>query len=114
MSDAVIILTKSAIAHIKKQIVAADGNAFRLSIRRTGCNGYMYMPAVVSKPLPNDVALAFDDLQVYVDKAAVPKIRGTKIDFVEKDLGAAVLQYDNPKASGLCGCGESFNLDDDP
>lgn len=113
MTD-IISLTPAAIAHIKQQIAADDqAIGFRLGVKQTGCNGYMYVPEVIHSANPHDVTLAIDEnLIVYIPKDAVEKIRGTKIDFLKKDLGAEVLVYDNPRASGLCGCGESFNIDE--
>ena len=40
-------------------------------------------------------------------------MQGTLIDFEEKQWGFSQLTFTHPKAAGICGCGESFNFDED-
>jgi iron-sulfur cluster assembly protein len=110
----IITLTPAAIGHIKK-VMSQHQNAvgFRLSLKQTGCSGYMYMPAVIETIKPDDIEIDIDEaFKVYLEPSCVDKIRGTEIDFVTKDLGMQQLQFNNPNATSLCGCGESFNLKD--
>ena len=41
--------------------------------------------------------------------ASLPLIDGTVVDFVKQGLNEA-FKFQNPKAKGECGCGESFNV----
>ena len=113
MSD-IINITPAAIEHIKRQIAEqGHGIGFRLSIKSTGCNGYMYVPEIIDDVNPDDLMIETDlNLKLFIDSKIIDKIKGTKIDYVKKNLGVQMLEYDNPNASGLCGCGESFNLED--
>jgi len=112
MVEPILTFSQKAIAHIKKTIVSRGrGMGFRLAVKQTGCSGYMYVPEIINEPREGDIAvICNDDFTVYVDPVAVPIIQGTYIDFVTKPMGMEQLEYDNPNADSLCGCGESFNL----
>lgn len=105
-----ITLTQSAKTHIQSML-KSQTDAFRLSIKQTGCSGYMYVPEIVEhKKKETDIKIQFDNLLIYIDADAAPILQGTEIDYVKKSLGVYQLEYHNPNADSLCGCGESFNL----
>lgn len=110
----VITLTAAAIAHIRQVIEKrGSGVGFRVSVKQTGCSGYMYVPEIVDAIDPEDISITVaDNLLVLVDPACESIINGTVLDYVKKDLGMEQLQFNNPNAVGLCGCGESFKLKD--
>ena len=109
---AIIQLTVAAINHIKNVIERRGGGiGFRISIKKTGCSGYMYVPVVVDAATEGDIQeQVSDDLLVFIDPACADILDGTLLDYVKKDLGMEMLQFNNPNAEGLCGCGESFKL----
>lgn len=113
--QAIISLTDAAVEHIQSIVKQkAGGIGFRLSIKQTGCSGYMYVPDVVEEANPDDIELqTAQGLRVFLDPQCVDLIKGTEIDFVSKELGMKQLQFNNPNAQSLCGCGESFNLKED-
>ncbi|MCH9643723.1 MAG: iron-sulfur cluster assembly accessory protein [Gammaproteobacteria bacterium] len=108
-------LTDAAIAHIKRVISERGaGIGFRISVKETGCSGYMYVPEIVDQVPENDLQVqAADDLIVFIDPTCKKILEGTVLDYVKKDLGMEQLQFNNPNAEGLCGCGESFKLKSD-
>jgi iron-sulfur cluster assembly protein len=113
MSDeAIVQFTENAIAHIHKVIdLRGSGSGFRLSVKKTGCNGYMYQPEVVDQHQEGDHHLLLaDDLSVYIDAGALEFLKGTIVDYVESGMGQKKLMFNNPNAVGECGCGESFNI----
>lgn len=112
MSEPIVMLSQKAVKHINKTIKArGSGIGFRLAVKQTGCSGYMYVPEIIDEPRPGDIEVeAHEGFTVYVDPNAVPILQGTYIDFVAKSFGMEQLEYDNPNADSLCGCGESFNL----
>src|SRR3990167_5525512 len=106
-----ITFTETAINHIKKMLINRGENpAFRLSVKKTGCSGYMYVPEIVNAKKESDVDMSVPDVLVYIDKASLPMLEGTVVDFVVKNLGMSHLVFNNPNADSMCGCGESFNL----
>ncbi len=50
-----------------------------------------------------------DDVRLFVDRASLPILRGTTVDFVREGLNS-VLRFGNPNAQDHCGCGESFSI----
>lgn len=112
MTDPIITMTDGAIAHILKTIEKrGSGIGFRLAVKQTGCSGYMYVPEIIEEVKPQDIKIEVNDkLTVYIDPACRDLIIGTHIDFIKKGLGIEQLEFNNPNADSLCGCGESFNL----
>lgn len=112
MSEPLLSFTKAAVKHIQ-HIMASKPNAigFRLAVKQTGCSGYMYVPEIISSVKEGDIHLEIaEGLPVYIDPNAKSLIQGTYVDYVQKALGQYALEFDNPNAEGLCGCGESFKL----
>ena len=108
-----ITLTQAAIGHIERMMADRDDVVgFRLSVKETGCSGYMYVPSLIKTVDNNDIEVDVESptLRVFLDPEAVPFVKGTELDFVKKTLGMEQLVYDNPNTDSLCGCGESFNL----
>lgn len=106
-----ITMTPAAIEHVKRILAQHDdGIGFRIDIKQTGCTGYMYVPEIVNHEIKEDHKEIIGDLTVYITNKCVDVIKGTKIDYVQKDLGMSQLDFDNPNVDSLCGCGESFNL----
>lgn len=52
-----------------------------------------------------------DGIKVKIDGKALMYVVGTRMDFIENDVGSEFV-FENPNASGTCGCGESFTTTD--
>jgi iron-sulfur cluster assembly protein len=110
-----INLTDAAITHIKNMLAknpAAIG--FRLSIKKTGCSGYAYLPNIIETPINNDIHFMANDLPVYVDPACLELIKDVVIDYVSEEgpgLKQKRLVFINPNEKCRCGCGESFTIE---
>lgn len=50
-----------------------------------------------------------DGIRVVIDPSALMYVVGTRMDFVEDALRSEFV-FENPNATGTCGCGESFNV----
>lgn len=106
-----ITLTTTAKQHIRNILKNKGENAaFRLSIKKTGCSGYMYLPEIVHSKKETDIEIRESDLLIYIDRDASELIKDTQIDYVKKSLGSSQLVFNNPNAEGVCGCGESFQI----
>jgi iron-sulfur cluster assembly accessory protein len=115
MQIGLITVTPAAREHILKMMMKLDGACFfHLSLKKTGCNGYMYMPKLVDHVSDVDEQVCIDEeLTMLVPSATVDLLRGTQIDFQLKQWGMSQLTFIHPKAAGVCGCGESFNFSED-
>lgn len=107
----ILTFTKTALEHIQTMLKnKGERAALRLSVKETGCSGYMYVPEIVFEKSETDVTVETPLFHVYVDQAAVKILEGTEVDYIKKDLGFTQMVFHNPNAEGLCGCGESFKL----
>ena len=105
-----ISLTASAAERIKGFIVArGKGLGLRLGVKKTGCSGFAYVVNYAEEITDQDVVFEQQGVKVIVDKAALPFIDGTEVDFIKQGLNEA-FQFRNPNVKGECGCGESFSV----
>jgi iron-sulfur cluster assembly accessory protein len=105
-----VTVSEAAARHFRDQCRQAEAGAVYLSLKRSGCTGYMYDLDLVNAAPEGAVALQLpDDIVLYLDPGALPVLRGTVIDYVRKGLNSE-LQFQNPNAGDYCGCGESFNV----
>jgi iron-sulfur cluster assembly protein len=83
------------------------GSGLRVAVRGGGCSGFEYALDFELEARETDIVLEFDDLKVYVDPISARYLEGTEIDYILGTTGAG-FKFNNPKASGTCGCGSSF------
>lgn len=112
----IVTLTDAALAHIKSMLAKqAHGIGFRLSIKKTGCSGYAYVPDIIEQAKENDLHFTQDDLDIYVDSACKNLLQGLVIDYVtdteSMGLKQKKLVFINPNEKNRCGCGESFTIE---
>jgi iron-sulfur cluster assembly protein len=88
---------------------------FRLSIKKTGCSGFAYVPDIIEKTIETDIHFEVQQgLQVYVDVNSLQYLQDILIDYVVEEghgLKQKRLIFVNPKEKGRCGCGESFTIE---
>lgn len=108
-----LYLTPSAIKHIKKILAKqVREKCFRLSVKRSGCSGFAYVVDYVDSFRSEDLKFSIDnDLDVFVDQASFPILRGLCIDYMQKGLNGT-LKFINPNQTAACGCGESFSIEE--
>jgi len=105
-----ILLTESAANRVKTHL-AQRGICvgLRVGIKKTGCSGFAYVVNYADQINPEDAVFEARGVKVVVDPQSLPLIDGTLVDFVKQGLNEA-FKFQNPKAKGECGCGESFNV----
>lgn len=103
----------SAARQRMQDYLARDAGALgvRFGIKRTGCSGFGYTVDLASAIAENDHVFDQDGLRLVVDAKALPFVDGTEIDFQRDGLNATFV-FRNPNATGACGCGESFTVND--
>ncbi|MFB6434637.1 MAG: Fe-S cluster assembly scaffold SufA [Candidatus Malihini olakiniferum] len=82
----------------------------RLSIKQSGCAGFVYVLDLVSAPDAGDLVFEREGAHLYVPLKAMPFIDGTELDYVREGLNQ-IFKFNNPKAQHACGCGESFGIE---
>jgi len=108
---AAITLTDAANARIAELMSRAPEGAIgvKLSTPRRGCSGLAYSVDYVTEAAPFDEKIETPGGDFYVDGASVLYLVGSIMDWSEDDFAAGFV-FENPNATGSCGCGESFTI----
>lgn len=84
-----------------------EGYGLRVAVRGGGCSGFEYALDFEEGPRDNDHAYDQHGVHVIVDPISARYLHGTEIDYILGATGAG-FKFNNPNASGSCGCGSSF------
>ncbi|MBX3708449.1 MAG: iron-sulfur cluster assembly accessory protein [Gammaproteobacteria bacterium] len=110
-----ITVTEAAAAYIKKMLEKNQGIGFRLSVKKTGCSGYSYLPEIIEKINETDMHVEISNgIKIFVDITWLQILQGLHIDYLEEKksgLKQKRLVFSNPNESSRCGCGESFHVE---
>lgn len=108
---AAVMLTDKAKARVAALMSKAPADAIgvKLSTPRRGCSGLAYSVDYVTAANPMDERIETPGGTFFVDGASVLYLIGSTMDWVEDDFTAGFV-FNNPNATGACGCGESFTV----
>lgn len=100
-----------AISHFSKMLEKELGKKLiRIGVRKAGCSGYEYFFEYEERYHDDDSIIKYDDCTFLIDSKSFDFLKGSKIDYTEDGFNKGI-QFHNPNASAVCGCGESFNID---
>jgi len=108
---AAITLTPGAEKRIADLMSRAPEGAIgvKLSTPRRGCSGLAYSVDYVTEANAMDERIETPGGLFFVDGASILYLIGSTMDWKEDDFAAGFV-FDNPNATGSCGCGESFTV----
>ena len=86
-----------------------SGLGLRLGVKTTGCSGLAYVLEFVDDLNPDDHVFEDKGVKIIIDGKSLVYLDGTVLDFAKDGLNEG-FEFNNPNASGECGCGESFNV----
>lgn len=105
-----ISITASAAKRISEQLAKrGQGVGFRLAVKHSGCSGYSYVLDYADASSADDAVFTAHGVQVFVPKTDLELLDGVELDYVQQGLNSS-FRFNNPKATALCGCGESFAI----
>jgi iron-sulfur cluster assembly accessory protein len=110
-----VSLTESAAAKIKQLMAeepAGEAVVLRVAIQGGGCSGFQYGLGFDRGAEHGDHELELHGVRVVVDPFSAPYLVGASIDFVD-GIQESGFKIDNPNASSSCGCGHSFQVEDE-
>lgn len=111
VSTDVISVTPEAAAHLKNQVEAKGMTGVRISVKESGCTGYMYVMEEVDGGETEDVTMDLDNgIHVFIDPGSIGVLNGTRLDYVREGINRT-LKFLNPNVTAACGCGESFSIE---
>jgi iron-sulfur cluster assembly protein len=99
-----ITVTEKAANHIRKSLAKKGGVGLRFGVKTVGCSGLAYTFDYAD-------AIGADDVTVVVNRKNLPFIEGSTLDYVRDGLNES-FKVINPKATAMCGCGESFTVNE--
>ena len=102
-----LAMTEAAKSRVLELITEETGTGLRVFVQGGGCSGFEYGLAF-DEEREGDEVLEEDGFRILVDERSRPFLDGVKVDFVETLAGQG-FQFENPNASGSCGCGGSFS-----
>lgn len=105
-----IALTSTAAAEVQKYMEeqgAADTAGLRVGVLPGGCSGFQYGLNIEDEAAEDDMVLESSGVRLFVDPFSLQYLGGVEIDYVSTFQGSG-FTFNNPNASGGCGCGSSF------
>lgn len=104
-----IVVTENAAKQIAKQIEQRGaGIGLRVGTKVSGCSGYSYVLGYADEPLENETVFEQFGVKVLLKDEDMSKLDGLVLDYVKEGINAS-FKFNNPNATGVCGCGESFS-----
>ena len=93
---------------MKAENVSTETAGLRVSVQPGGCSGFKYGLNIEEQPLDDDVIAVQDGVRMFVDAFSAQYLEGITIDYVS-NMTASGFTFENPSATGGCGCGSSFS-----
>ena len=105
-------ISNSAASHLTEMINANNSLGIRISLKDSGCSGFSYQLDLIDDKDENDLVGQVNGVNLFIHDKSFVFLKGTKLDFVKKNLNQELV-FLNPNVSAECGCGESFNFDNE-
>ena len=109
----IVSLTPAAASKIRELMAQeTDVSVLRVAIEGGGCSGFQYGLGFDRDAVEGDHEFEAHGVRVVVDPFSAPYLHGAEVDYVDtiQQSGFAI---NNPNAVSSCGCGHSFQVDDD-
>jgi iron-sulfur cluster assembly protein len=108
-----LTLTPQAAEQVRKVFEAEQPPAatagLRVGVMPGGCSGFKYALNVEDAPAEDDVVIESAGVRLFVDSFSGQYLNGVTIDYMAT-MQSSGFTFDNPNATGGCGCGSSFTV----
>ena len=112
-TESIVSLTPAAAEKIRGLMAEdADVSVLRVAIEGGGCSGFQYGLGFDHGAQEGDHAFECEGVKVVVDPFSAPYLRGSTVDYLET-IQESGFKIENPNAVSSCGCGHSFQVEDD-
>lgn len=91
----------------KKESIGPEAG-LRVMVVGGGCSGFTYRMGFDETVTERDNVYEVDGIRVIVDEKSLLYMKGTQIDYHDGLMGRGFV-FNNPNATGKCGCGSSFS-----
>jgi len=106
MMDLTVAATEKVQGFIQEHGVESEAG-LRVAVLPGGCSGFQYGLNIEDEPESDDEVLDIRGVKIFVDPFSAQYLEGIEIDYVTSVMGQG-FTFNNPNASGGCGCGSSF------
>ena len=89
--------------------IPAETAGLRVSVLPGGCSGFKYGLDIENAAAEDDVVFEVKGIRVFVDAFSAQYLQGVTIGYHSSMQGSG-FTFDNPNATGGCGCGSSFTV----
>ena len=108
-----LMLTERAAAEVRKVMAEVKVDpaiaGLRVGVIPGGCSGFKYTLDIEDKAADDDLTIESSGVRVFVDAFSATYLNGVTIDF-KSTFQESGFAFDNPNATGGCGCGSSFTV----
>lgn len=109
-----ITLTEEAAEQVRRFFAAEDLDqntaALRVSVLPGGCSGFEYALEVdEDEPEADDYVMESQGIRLFMDPFSAQYLSGVRIGYHSSFQGQG-FTFENPNATGACGCGTSFSV----
>ena len=108
-----LTLTEKAAVEVRKFMAEEKASpataGLRIGVLPGGCSGFRYSLNIEAKPLDDDIVVETGGVRCFVDTFSAQHLNGTTIDF-RSNFQESGFAFENPNATGGCGCGSSFTV----
>lgn len=105
-------VTEAAAAEIKKFLATEDDlpetAGLRVRVVPGGCSGFQYSLNIEEESRAGDMIVDKFGIKLFVDMFSVQYLNGITVDHTTNMMGSG-FTFENPNATGGCGCGTSFS-----
>ena len=105
-----ISLSELAAGEVRRYIEeqgASEKAGLRVGVLPGGCSGFQYGLNIEDEAGDDDMIFDVQGIRLFVDPFSLQYLQGTEIDYVSTFQGSG-FTFNNPNATGGCGCGSSF------
>ncbi|MDX2192317.1 MAG: iron-sulfur cluster assembly accessory protein [Gemmatimonadales bacterium] len=107
-----LVITDAAAVEVHKFIAAeqvpVETAGLRVGVMPGGCSGFKYSLNIEEAAAEDDMVVELNGVRCFVDGFSAQYLNGVTIDYVTSMQGSG-FTFNNPNATGGCGCGTSFN-----
>lgn len=80
----------------------------RVRVVPGGCSGFQYSLNIEEESKQGDTIFEQEGVRLFVDMFSGQYLNGITVDYTSNMMGSG-FTFENPNATGGCGCGESFS-----
>jgi iron-sulfur cluster assembly accessory protein len=108
-----LTLTPEAAEQVRKVFEAEGAPAatagLRVGVMPGGCSGFKYALSIEDRPAEDDMVVESEGVRLFVDGFSGQYLNGVTIGYLVT-MQSSGFTFENPNATGGCGCGSSFTV----